>query len=85
MLGRAFLAAALAGPFLFRLWYRMSVISASGLYETMNAATQLCRFDLLKTLHCPLPADSRTERELWASLTYLAELNEGNVTYQHPA
>lgn len=37
LLGRAswfaFLAVALAGPFLFRLWYRMSVISAAGLFR----------------------------------------------------
>lgn len=89
LVGRAewwvFLCVAALGPIGARTLYRMCVRNAHGLYATMRAAAELYRFDLLKALHCPLPADSDRERELWTKLTRLGELGEGTIVYQHPA
>jgi hypothetical protein len=76
---------AILGPFITWITYRMCVRNADALYGTMRATAELCRFDLLKALHCPLPADTAEERRLWESLTRLAELGDGTVTYHHPS
>jgi hypothetical protein len=81
----AFLVVAIAGPLITIAFYRMCVRNAYSLYTTMRAAAELYRFDLLKALHCPLPLNTKEEREIWTTLTRLAELGEGSITYEHPS
>jgi hypothetical protein len=78
------------------LSYRAAVSAAAAYGEAIETAFDLHRFDLLKALHLPLPADltreradnQRLSRFLTQSTEYVIALSEDpagpdNLTYQH--
>lgn len=67
------------------LAYRGAVAAAVGYGEQMRAAIDLHRFDLLRALHAPLPADRDQERLANAQLMALLRQDaEVALTYEHP-
>jgi hypothetical protein len=82
---RVFLAAALGGPVIARLWYVAAVEQYRAFADVLRTAVDLFRFDLLKELRLAPPTDLHTERGLWDALNQLAGYGEDpNLRYQHP-
>ncbi|HSU17202.1 hypothetical protein [Longimicrobium sp.] len=72
-------------PLAALLFYRATITNLRVYGEAVTATVQLFRFDVLKALHLPLPADSEAERRLWETLTLTDQLlDDGRVTYVHP-
>ena len=66
--------------------YRLVSINYQSFAETVRAAVELFRFDLLKGMHLPLPADSAAEQAIWTGLAErLAIGTDTPLTYEHPA
>lgn len=51
--------------------YRLSLIGAEGYASKVKASIDLCRFELLKQLHLPLPPHPVAERVLWSQVNGL--------------
>lgn len=64
------------------LFYRATITNLGVYGEAVRATVDLFRFDVLKALRLPLPADSEAERELWEALTLSNQLlGGGKLTY----
>jgi hypothetical protein len=67
------------------LFYRATITNLRVYGEAVAATVQLFRFDVLKALHLPLPADSDAERRLWETLTLTDQLlADEKLAYVHP-
>lgn len=68
------------------LSYRGAVVAAAGYGELINAAVVLHRFDLLRSLHLPLPATPAEERTANRRLVRLIRnrMPDETTTYVHP-
>lgn len=82
------LGALLLLPLLAALAYSGAVAQARSYGQTLRAAVDLHRFELLKALRQPLPASPREERALWPRLAdWLYNRDRGAaaaLSYQHP-
>jgi hypothetical protein len=63
-----FLLLAVIGPLSTWLFSHVVVQNYRGFAEAVRSAVDLYRFDLLTTLHVPLPPDSRKEKQVWMLL-----------------
>ncbi len=85
----AALVVLLLGALMTWLSYEAAVRQARGYGQTIRAAVDLHRFDLLKALHVALPADPAAERQVWGQLAaWLYNHDRGAVrslAYQHPS
>lgn len=67
------------------LCYRAAVAAAVLFGELLETAFDLYRFDLLRALHLPLPADRNSERDANALLSrFLLQGLPVNFAYEHP-
>ena len=84
----AALVVLLLGALIAWLSYEAAVAQGRSYGQTLRAAVDLHRFDLLRALHVTLPADPAAERQLWAQLAaWLYNHDRGAVralSYQHP-
>jgi hypothetical protein len=84
---RLFLAVVLWPPFA-TVWLRRVVHpSYEEFADTVRAAIDNGRFDLLTALHLPLPADLEEGRQTWQRLTNLVvfDQHEPNIVFVHPS
>lgn len=85
----AALAVLVLCPLVAWLSYEGAVTQGRAYGQTIRAAVDLHRFDLLSALHLPLPADPGEERQMWAQLAaWLYNQDRGAVrelTYRHTA
>lgn len=85
----AALAVLVLCPAVAWLSYEGAVTQGRAYGQTIRAAVDLHRFDLLSALHIPLPADPGEERQIWAQLAaWLYNQDRGAVrelAYRHPA
>jgi hypothetical protein len=81
---RLFVAVAF-GPPLVVVWLRVVHANYAEFADTVRAAIDNGRFDLLIALHLPLPATLGEERALWTRVAGLAVLNvqEPDIAYKH--
>jgi hypothetical protein len=72
---------------LAQLAYRAAIVTANSYGEALARAVDLYRFDVLKRLRYPLPANAAAERILYAHIERLLldEPSSGNplVPYRH--
>lgn len=72
-------------PIAALMFYRATVTNLRVYGDAVRATVDLFRFDVLKALHLPIPADARGERRTWESLTQANQLlGEGEMAYDHP-
>lgn len=75
--------AAVGFPIAALLFYHATIVNLRVYGEAVTATIDLFRFDVLRALHLPLPADSDAERRLWESLTLSSQLlGDGGFTYE---
>jgi hypothetical protein len=80
-----FLIAALLGPLIAYVWYRVAVAHYQTFADILRTSLDLFRFDLLKDLHLSLPDDVPGEQALWDTLHRIQSFYEPqSVHYQHP-
>jgi hypothetical protein len=63
-----YLAVALGGPLLSRLFYGLAVTNYSSLSNLIGSGVDLYRFSLLRKLHAAMPPGLRQERRIWHAL-----------------
>jgi hypothetical protein len=80
-----FLVVGFLAPLLARFFYQLAVENYLVFADVVKSSVDLFRFQLLKSLHVPLPSCVRQERALWASLQDLQTYGkEGlEISYQH--
>lgn len=80
-----FLAIAIAGPLVTRMFYLSAVESYVALGEVVRTAVDLYRFDLLDALHVVKPQGLRDERALWDSLQRISSFGQEwiDLSYRH--
>lgn len=80
-----YLTVALLAPALARLFYQLAVENYLVFSDIVKSAVDLFRFQLLKSLHLPLPTGIREEQALWALLQKLSTFGEEGleISYQH--
>ncbi len=71
-----FLVAAIGGPALSYVWYRVGVAHYQTFADLLRSSIDLFRLDLLTALHFPPPDGVVQERELWDTLDALTALYE---------
>jgi hypothetical protein len=76
----------IVGPALAWVWLSIVQSSYAAFAEVARSAVDLNRFDLLDSLHLPLPQGSEDEAGIWQKFAELALLNEKTtpVTYRNP-
>lgn len=80
-----FLGISVAGPLLALLWYRLAARAYGVFSDILRSAVDLYRFDLLKSLHLPLPQGLGDEKELWEQLNRLSWGDASAwLRYKHP-
>jgi len=65
-----FIAVAVLGPVLARVWYLVAVQNYRSFADLMRSSVDLFRVSLIEALNIPTPADSAAERELWDKLNH---------------
>jgi hypothetical protein len=60
-----FLLLAIGGPVVLLALYRLCLENYRAFADVLRSAVDLFRFDLLRELHLPLPADGEQEMRLW--------------------
>lgn len=83
---RLFFAVALGPPLVF-IWLRVVHANYADFADTVRAAIDDGRFDLLNALHLPLPETLEKEQAVWDAVAGLAVQNvhEPDLTYKHPS
>lgn len=80
-----FLILGALSPLLVIFFYTVAVESQAAFGESMKAAIDNYRFDLLsKNLRMGLPATLADERELWTQLQSIDHVRDRNLIYHHP-
>jgi len=76
----------IVGPALAWVWLSIVQSSYAAFAEVARSAVDLNRFDLLDSLHLPLPQGSEDEAGIWQKFAELALLDEKTtpVTYRNP-
>jgi hypothetical protein len=80
-----FLIVAVLLPGATLILYQTSVVNLRVFGETLRAAVDLFRFQLLQALHIELPKDSDTEQQIWEQITHRSQvLSKSKLEYAHP-
>ena len=76
----------IVGPAFAWVWLSIVQSSYAAFAEVARSAVDLNRFDLLDSLHLPLPQGSEDEAGIWQKFAELALLNEKTtpITYRNP-
>lgn len=79
-----FLLLAGGGPFALLALYRLCLENYRAFADVLRSAVDLFRFDLLRALHLPLPADGEQERRLWLMINRQMAYGEAqSLTFDH--
>jgi hypothetical protein len=66
------------------VWFYLIGAKYAELTGLLRGAIDTCRFDMIRALHLPLPADSSTERRLWEAQQRLSSFAERpDLRFEH--
>ena len=75
---------AMLGLFAILVCQRLVFINYVAFAETVRTSVELFRFQLLKALHLPLPANNNAEQQIWLDLGRKLETGAAiTITYDH--
>ena len=81
----AFLLVGVVGAGMAVVWYKIATRNYLAFADILRTSIDLFRFDLLTSLHTPLPESSERERETWNGLSKLIGYGESEqpISYTH--